>query len=119
MAAKMKDLGGNTGHDSSTFTVDTVPPVIAINQPVNNSHSRGPSMNIGITYSDDQALDLTTFPATLDGSPLALSTTATGATGTTSSLADASHTLRAAIKHKARNPATASLTFFIANAAPD
>ncbi|HTC93758.1 MAG TPA: Ig-like domain repeat protein, partial [Terriglobales bacterium] len=119
LSAQISDLAGNTGHDSSTFTVDTVPPVIAINQPANNSHSRGPSANIGITYSDDQALDLTTFQATLDGSPLTLSTTATGATGTTSSLADGSHTLSASIKDKAGNPATASITFFIDNVAPN
>src|SRR5579859_6356189 len=119
LAAQINDLAGNTGHDSSTFTVDTVAPVIAINQPANNSHSRGPSLNVSISYSDDQVLDLTTFQATLDGSPLSLSTTATGDTGATPSLADGSHTLSASIKDKAGNPATAAITFFIDNATPD
>src|SRR5260370_8733096 len=69
LSAQISDLAGNTGHDSSTFTVDTVPPVIAINQPVNNSHSRGPTMNIAITDSDDQPLDLTAIAATPNTTP--------------------------------------------------
>src|SRR5712692_6991220 len=118
IVANLKNLAGTQGMASSSFNVDTIAPVITINQPANGSHAGVSSVGVNVSYSDDQALDLTTFQASLDGNPLTLSIAPAAATGTLTGLPDGNHTITTSIKDKAGHSTTATSNFSVDTAIP-
>jgi hypothetical protein len=109
--ASIRDLGGNESTATSTFQIDVQPPQLTISAPLAGAVSGASQVDYAIAYSDDQALDLSSFRLTLDGQPVTATATAAGVTGTTATLADGAHTFAVTIADKAGNPVTRNVAF--------
>lgn len=118
IVATISDTAGNQTTVSTVFNVDTTPPTITIVHPAAGSLHGSATVEFSIQFSDDQAIDPGSLVLTMDGNPLAATTTLTSASGSTT-LADGNHTLVASIKDKAGNQASASSTFSVDTALPD
>ncbi len=107
-------ISDRVGNDASTFTIfiiDTVPPVITTVHPAPGQSFGATSVSILVQYADNQALNLGSFTATLDGSPLSLTVDADAAEGLASSLADGPHALALSIADQAGNVGTSTVSF--------
>jgi hypothetical protein len=118
IVATISDTAGNQTTASTVFNVDTTPPTITIVHPAAGSLHGSATVEFSIQFSDDQAIDTGSLGVTMDGNPLAATTTLTSASGSTT-LADGNHTLAASIRDKAGNQASASSTFSVDTALPD
>jgi hypothetical protein len=118
IVASIKDQAGNPGSASVAFNVDLTRPVISFVQPAPGSYSGSP-VNIAVQYSDDQAIDTATLQVALDGTPVTMTQTPTGATGTAAGAANGPHTLSAAISDRAGNQGTATDAFQVDATAPN
>src|SRR5262249_37652462 len=118
VVAEIKDLATNLVSASRTFNVDTVSPTITIAQPTDGSRIGVAQVDVVVRYSDDQALDLTTFSATLDGAPVSLAQDATGAPGRLGPLPDGTHTLEAHIRDRAGHESVARSHFTVDTSGP-
>src|SRR6185437_9052016 len=92
---------------------------ISVLQPANGSYFASANVAIAMQYQDDQALDLSSLSATLDGAPVNLTAGANSASGTVTAAVNSSHILTVSIKDKAGNTTSATSTFNIDTRAPD
>jgi hypothetical protein len=118
IVAQIQDLAGNQANASTSFNIDTTPPVISFSQPTANSYLGASSMQVVVQYSDDQAIDTTKLSVTLDGSPLAITTSPTSATTVASGLGNGAHMLLASIKDLAGNVGSAQINFNVDTTVP-
>jgi hypothetical protein len=98
------DAAGNTGTASRSFSIDTVPPTIAI-APVNPN----PTTDRTPTISFSTAGGATTIQCQTDGGAFA----ACASPVTTASLADGNHTFSVRAVDAAGNPAVAAISFAV------
>ena len=118
VTAAIKDKAGNAADTSRGFRLDVEPPTLTIDQPLAGSRLGLPDVEVLIHYRDDQGLELATFKASVDGTPIVLATGPEGASGTVH-LGDApQHILAAEIKDKAGNLRNASSEFSVDTGAP-
>src|SRR3984885_6108558 len=118
IVAQIQDLAGNQANASTSFNIDTTPPVISFSQPTANSYVGASSTQVVVQYSDDQAIDTTKLSVTLDGAPLAMTTSPTSATTVASSLGNGAHMLLASIKDLAGNVGSAQINFNVDTTVP-
>jgi hypothetical protein len=122
VVARIRDKGGNPAVPSSTsFNLDTTPPVVTIAKPEPDSRHGTVEVEAIIQYRDDQALDLATFRAELDGAPVSLGQGPEGAMGRLGPLSEdpQGHTLVARIKDRAGNEHSAQTRFWVDTTVPD
>ncbi|MGE0454287.1 MAG: LamG-like jellyroll fold domain-containing protein [Vicinamibacteria bacterium] len=118
IVARVRDAAGNPATAAVAFRVDVSAPAVAIDHPAAGSTLGAPDVEVAISYADDQALDVASFTATLDGQPVTLAQDAAGAFGTLT-IPDGAHTLAVSIRDAAGNLASAQAAFGVDTAAPD
>jgi hypothetical protein len=118
LAAKIRDKGGNEATASLTFSIDVTAPRLTIAEPAAGARFGTRTVTLTLAYTDEQALDLTSVKATLDGTNVALTVTADGATAQLTGLADGSHTVNAQIADRAGNVKTATAAFTVDTTVP-
>ncbi|MGB8989446.1 MAG: Ig-like domain-containing protein [Candidatus Sulfotelmatobacter sp.] len=118
IVAQIQDLAGNQANASTSFNIDTTPPVISFSQPTANSYLGASSTQVLVQYSDDQAIDTTKLSVTLDGVPLAMTASPTSATTLASGLGNGAHLLVASIKDLAGNVGSAQINFNVDTSVP-
>jgi hypothetical protein len=120
VVANIRDRAGNAAVPASTsFNLDTTPPVVTIGKPLPDSRHGTSQVEAIVQYRDDQALDLTSFRADVDGTAVTLGQGPEGAMGLLPPLADGEHTLTARIKDRAGNERTAQSRFRVDTGVPD
>ncbi len=118
IVAQIQDLAGNQSNASTSFNIDTTPPVISFSQPTANSYLGASSTQVVVQYSDDQAIDTTKLNVTLDGAPLAMTLSSTSATAVAAGLGNGVHMLVASIKDLAGNVGSAQANFNVDTTVP-
>ena len=123
ITAQISNLAGTVGTVTSTFTLDTTPPVIAFQAPPSRTNQNLPT--ITIVYSDSgsgSGVDPYSLKVTLDGADIStlVAPGATSATGVLQTpLTDGTHTLIAMINDRAGNVSQqARLSFTVDTTAP-
>ena len=120
VVANIRDRAGNAAVPSSTsFNLDTTPPVVTIGKPLPDSRHGTSQVEAIVQYRDDQALDLSSFRAEVDGAVVTLGQGPEGAMGLLPPLPDGEHTLTARIKDRAGNERTAQSRFRVDTGVPD
>lgn len=107
ITAQVKDLVGNTGTVSSSFTIDTAPPVAHFEGPAPVSNDSQP--RVTLRYSDTGSqVDLDSVHILLDGVDVTASFSkgSAAASGVLSGLADGNYTLTATLSDVAGNTAS-------------
>ena len=99
------DLAGNSSTETVTFTIDTTPPVITVAGVSNGEYAAGP---VTATFSGTD-VNLDSFAATLDGSPIVSGTTVS---------AEGIHVLVVVATDLAGNLSTETVTFTIDTTPP-
>lgn len=120
-AVSVRDLAGNLGSASRTFSTDTVLPTLAILSPAPGRSVGANPPSISLQYADlGTGLDLPTVSIKVDGVAVAGCTVgAAAATCSVPSLAPGEHTLAVALRDRAGNPASGGLGFdFVRDLAP-
>jgi Big-like domain-containing protein/carboxypeptidase family protein/PA14 domain-containing protein len=117
------DLAGNTQTIAfvSTFaTIDTVAPVLTLNQPSPNSWTTNPRPLIEIaTIEQLSGIDPGGLTVAVDGNPLAVTLAGSAIRGTpASALPDGQHTVAASVRDRAGNTGTLSAGFGSDTVAP-
>ena len=118
IVAQIQDLAGNRANASTSFNIDTTPPIISFSQPTANSYLGSTSTQVVVQYSDDQAIDTTKLSVTLDGVALAMMASPTSATTLASGLGNGAHLLVASIKDLAGNVGSAQINFNVDTTVP-
>ncbi len=122
VAAQIANLAGIVGTTTSTFTVDTTPPAVAVTTPAGNVASAAPAATVA--YSDaGSGIDPATVRVLLDGADVTgrFAVTASKAVGDltlTPPLADGPHTLAASVADRAGNTRTATSPFTVDTRSP-
>jgi hypothetical protein len=118
VVAQIQDLAGNQASTSTSFNIDTTPPVISFSHPTANSYLGSSTVPVMVQFSDDQAINTATLSVALDGVAIPMAALATSASATVSGVANGSHTLLASIKDMAGNVASAQITFSVDTTIP-
>ncbi|HET7436557.1 MAG TPA: Ig-like domain-containing protein [Thermoanaerobaculia bacterium] len=111
VAVTIRDTAGNESTASTSFNVDIKKPLLTVNAPVADATYGAKQVDVALTFSDDQALQLSTLEATVDGAAVALTVSGDRATGKTAALADGAHSLVAKISDRAGNATTVTTPF--------
>ncbi len=120
VVAHVRDRAGNPSLPGSTsFNLDVTPPVVTISHPLPDTRHGTSTVEAIVQYHDDQALDLPTFRAEVDGVPVSLGQGPDGAMGTLPPLPDGEHRLLVRIKDRAGNDQSAQVRFWVDTAVPD
>ncbi|MHB1411784.1 MAG: beta strand repeat-containing protein [Thermoleophilia bacterium] len=116
-SVSVKDLAGNTGTASGSFTVDSVAPAVSGIAPTGTVSSA--SVTIYANYADSgSGINSSSAAVYLDGSTTRLSgctATATSISCPVTGLADGSHTITVSVADNAGNTGTASGSFTVAS----
>ncbi|MHB8142316.1 MAG: beta strand repeat-containing protein [Thermoleophilia bacterium] len=119
-SVSVKDLAGNTGTASGSFTVDSVAPAVSGIAPTGTVSSA--SVTIYANYADSgSGINSSSAAVYLDGSTTRLSgctATATSISCPTTGLAQGAHTFSVSVKDLAGNTGTASGSFTVDSVAP-
>lgn len=122
LTAMVSDAVGNVGSASSTFEIDTVPPLGIIQAPAANAIFNTSAINVIITYSDDRSgVDTTRIALTVDGVNQTPSLTVgpSQASGTLPTLPDGAHNIQLTVYDRAGNASVpVSQTFTIDTSIP-
>lgn len=118
LSARIRDRGGSEATASVSFNVDVQAPVVQVVQPTAGARLGSADVELTVHYADDQALDVGTFVAAVDGQPVALVLAADGATGRVT-LAEGSHDARVEIRDRAGNLSSASAAFTVDTTVPE
>ena len=120
--AQIANLAGTTGTATSSFTVDTTPPTIAIQAPPARTKSNTPPVTI--VYSDlTSGVDPYSLVVTLDGSDVSTlvapgASSATGVLQLNPPLIDGTHQLSATVKDRAGNRSQPVTLSFVVDTKP-
>jgi hypothetical protein len=112
IVATINDQAGNSVSATTSFICDHTPPTINITAPASGARIGSSNVSFTITYSDNQAVDVSSLQVTLDGNALSVTGGASSASGSFTA-ADGNHTLAASIKDKAGNSASTSSAFSV------
>ena len=119
ITAEIRDLTGNTGATTSTFTVDTVAPAVSVTAPAGPVNSAAPAASV--TYSDSgSGIDSASLRILLDVTDVTglFAVGAGEAVGTLPALSEGPHTLQVTVSDRAGNPSTATGPFVVDTAPP-
>lgn len=116
--ARINDRAGNESAAGLAFSVDTIPPTLVISQPSQGSRHGSPDVEVTLQFQDDQALDVSSLAAEVNGTPVPLTPVPGGANGWLGPLPDGTHTLVVRIQDLAGNQAQAESTFTVDTAVP-
>ena len=120
--AQIANLAGTVGTATSSFTVDTTPPTIAIQAPPARTNSNTPTTTI--VYSDaTSGVDPYSLVVTLDGSNVSTlvapgANSATGVLQLNPPLVDGTHQLSATVKDRAGNQSQQATLSFLVDTKP-
>ncbi|PYQ45885.1 MAG: hypothetical protein DMF77_02810 [Acidobacteria bacterium] len=118
VVASISDRSQNKGTASTSFNIDVQAPAIAITQPARGSRHGSGRIEAIARYSDDQALQLSTFKATLDGGSITMAPGAAEATKWLEGLAEGRHVLSVEIGDRAGNVASDQSEFWVDTGGP-
>ncbi|WP_233568152.1 Ig-like domain-containing protein [Cohnella faecalis] len=122
VAVEANDGHGNTGTDTSTFTVDTVAPSIVIVSPADNSTTNNPNTVISGTSEPGSAVTIVvknSSGTTIAGNKTVNATTGAWTFTPTNPLADDTYTVTAEATDVAGNTGTDTSTFTVNTQAPN
>lgn len=118
ITASVKDVAGNIGKGTGTFTVDSVAPVVSAITPSGDITVN--STTVVVTYSESgSGINTKAVVVNLDGAPIAGCTVGpTTASCPSNGIANGSHTISVSANDLAGNTGTGSGTFSISPPAP-
>jgi hypothetical protein len=117
---EVKDTAGNTVNKTWVFTllIDTTAPVISGLRPANGTASSITSVNIGASYSDNVAINVSSVILNVDGVAVTPTTVTATAVSYSATLTEGMYTASLTVKDTSGNAATSSWTFAVDTTAP-